>query len=446
MKTKNIIAILAALPIMAGLVACKSDDETTAKPAKERLRVLGGDIEIRSNDETTSVAVSADCHWRVQDLDAGDFGNSLTVQPREGIGDGTLVVSTDQNTTKADRTATFVLVSDGGLKQKVTIRQTGSGDGMNLSKGTFTFSAVPEGAQLLTITSNTSWTIQVPAGISWLHLDKTSGTSGVTTIQISVDNSATDAQRSATLAVLYGNSSAEFTVTQEGITGQIFLHAPEQLSRFNYEGGSQEFMVESNAEWQAYIPSSCTWLHLEESRDSTGAVRIGSGVGNSMLRVRCDANNTTRDRLTAIIIIAGSKNPQQAVVLVEQAANGSQQSVLTVGDLTSMYVANTSAEFRFSFVSDEEVVDYGLVYSATEQVPTRENAETVTVGRGGFGGNVMATLDNLQPSTTYYVRAYVLGTTLGRVYSPNVVTITTSSSQHEPGESDNPDPTLAPRR
>ena len=111
-----------------------------------------------------------------------------------------------------------------------------------------------------------------------------------------------------------------------------------------------------------------------------------------------------------------------------------------------MYVANTSAEFRFSFVSDEEVVDYGLVYSATEQLPTRENAETITVGRGGFGGNVMATLDNLQPSTTYYVRAYVLGTTLGRVYSPNVVTITTSSSQHEPGESDNPDPTLAPRR
>ncbi|SHL27980.1 hypothetical protein SAMN05216463_1493, partial [Xylanibacter ruminicola] len=34
---------------------------------------------------------------------------------------------------------------------------------------------------------------------------------------------------------------------------------------------------------------------------------------------------------------------------------------------------------------------------------------------------------------------------LGIVYSPNVVTITTSASASEPGESDNPDPQLARR-
>ena len=69
----------------------------------------------------------------------------------------------------------------------------------------------------------------------------------------------------------------------------------------------------------------------------------------------------------------------------------------------------------------------------------------VKVGDGGTGGNVMGVITNLQEMTTYYVRAYVL-THNGHSYSPNVVTITTSASQHEPGESDNPDPTLAPRR
>ena len=113
MKTKNIIAILVALPIVAGLTGCKSDDELTAKPAKEMLRVLGGDIEIRATDETTVVNVSADCHWKVQDLDTGDFGAALSVQPREGDGDGTLVIGTDQNETKSNRTATFTLISDG---------------------------------------------------------------------------------------------------------------------------------------------------------------------------------------------------------------------------------------------------------------------------------------------------------------------------------------------
>ena len=97
MKTRNIIALLVALPLMAGLTGCKSDDELTAKPAKEMLRVLGGDIEIRAIDETTVVNVSADCHWKVQDLDTGDFGITLSIQPREGDGDGSLVIGTDQN-------------------------------------------------------------------------------------------------------------------------------------------------------------------------------------------------------------------------------------------------------------------------------------------------------------------------------------------------------------
>jgi hypothetical protein len=48
MKTRNIIAIFAALPIMAGMTGCKSDEELTAKPANEILIVEGGNIEMRS--------------------------------------------------------------------------------------------------------------------------------------------------------------------------------------------------------------------------------------------------------------------------------------------------------------------------------------------------------------------------------------------------------------
>lgn len=456
MKTKNIIAILVALPMMAGLTGCKSDDELTAKPAKEMLRVLGGDIEIRATDETTVVNVSADCHWKVQDLVTGDFGNSLTVQPREGDGDGSLVISTNQNETKSNREATFTLISDGGLQQKVTIRQTPAAGALNLSSTSFQFNAdatsvkdITRTVESFTIRSNSTWQIKMPTGVSWVHLSKTSGGSSsataAETVEITVDKAVSDASRSATLTVTSEGNVVEIQVSQEGMDN-VYLQAQQELVSFVNQDGFLELFVESNAEWQAYIPSSCTWLHFEESRDSMGVIRSGSGVGNGMLRVRCDYNNTTRARQTAIIIIAGSKNPQQVVIQIEQAANGTQQPTLTIGNLTSLYVADTSAEFRFSFVSDEEVVDYGLVYSPVEQMPTHENAETFTVGGGGFGGNVMAPLDNLEPNTTYYVRAYVLGTTLGRVYSPNVVTIKTAPNEREPGESDNPDPTLAPRR
>lgn len=558
MKTRNIIALLVALPLMAGLTGCKSDDELTAKPAKEMLRVLGGEIEIRAIDETTVVNVSADCHWKVQDLDTGDFGITLSIQPREGDGDGSLVIGTDQNETKSDRTASFTLVSDAGLKQKVTIRQTPAAGALNLSSTSFTFTADKKSIkdeskefETLNIRGNSTWTIKLPDGVNWLHVSKTSGGTAAQSsesVNISVDNAVSDASRTAVFEVISEGNVVEVQVTQEGVK-DIFLRAPEQLDKIEYRGGERTFEIESNAEWHAYIPSSVSWLHFEAAMDSTGTSHGSgnsiSGVGNGKIRVYCDENNTTRDRLTAVVVIAGTKNPQQAITLIEQAANGSAQplqtsislselsvarqsanfliniaseqvvgefglvytesgnvptvtngkvvkvgnggtsrglayeltglqentrymvrafvykqnssdviysepieittkaSMLSIGELKSLYVSNTSAELRFSFTSDTDVIDYGFVYSATKPEPTRDDG-ILTIGRGGTGGNVMGTITNLQESTTYYVRAYVL-TERGHMYGPNVVTITTSASQHEPGESDNPDPQLAPK-
>ena len=558
MKTRNIIALLVALPLMAGLTGCKSDDELTAKPAKEMLRVLGGDIEIRAIDETTVVNVSADCHWKVQDLDTGDFGISLSIQPREGDGDGSLVIGTDQNETKSDRTASFTLVSDAGLKQKVTIRQTPAAGALNLSSTSFTFNADRTSAkdetrsvETLNIRSNSTWTIKLPDGVNWLHVSKTSGGTAAQSsesVNITVDNAVSDASRTAVFEVISEGNVVEVQVTQEGVK-DIFLRAPEQLDKIEFRGGERMLRIESNAEWHAYIPSSVNWLHFEAAMDSTGTSHGSgnsiSGVGNGEIRLYCEENNTTRDRLTAVVIIAGTKNPHQAITLIEQAANGSAQplqtsislselsvarqsanfliniaseqvvgefglvytesgnvptvtngkvvkvgnggtsrglayeltglqentrymvrafvykqnssdviysepieittkaSMLSIGELKSLYVSNTSAELRFSFTSDTDVIDYGLVYSATNHEPTRAD-EILTIKQGGTGGNVMGTITNLQEGTTYYVRAYVL-TNSGHTYGPNVVTITTSVSQHEPGESDNPDPQLAPK-
>lgn len=548
MKTKNIIAILAALPVLAGLVGCKSDDQPEAKPAKEILMVLGGDvIQYRASETgpSTEVSVKADCRWTVE-LNRGNFGDDLSVNPRQGNGNGTLVITSDQNTTPGLlREATITLVSDGGLRQNITVRQTGGDDALNLSKTSFNFAATTTEAQLLTITSNTSWQILAPSGVNWVHFSRTSSTDGQGPIEITVDNAVSDATRTAAVAITYGSGkSAQFEVTQEGITN-VSLRVPTEDIRWSYEPNTDKISVESNAEWHAYIPSSATWLRFEGLQTSDG--HSLSGVGNGEFRIMCEENNTSRDRLSAVVIIAGTKNPQQAVVVVEQKGNSSPQPLQTsvsitnlstlresakfllnivsesvvgqyglvysatnqmptrdnaqvvmmgqgglsqgaVGDLTglvqgttyfvrgfvenivtgetlysdvvsiqtpvpvtivgelySMLVADTYAEFRFSFVADEEAADYGLVYSASNQTPTI-NDNVKMVGEKGTSRSVLGEIKNLQENTTYYVRAYVHSSSGNYVYSPNVVTITTSPSYHEPGESDNPDPTLAPRR
>lgn len=548
MKTKNIIAILAALPMLAGLVGCKSEDQPEAKPAKEILMVLGGDvIQYRASETgpSTEVSVKADCRWTVE-LNRGNFGDDLSVNPRQGNGNGTLVITSDQNTTPGLlREATITLVSDGGLRQKITVRQTGGDDALNLSSTSFNFAATTTEAQLLTITSNTSWQILAPSGVNWVHFSRTNSADGQGPVEITVDNAVTDATRTAAVAVTYGSGkSAQFEVTQEGITN-VSLRVPTQDIRWSYEPNEGMITVESNAEWHAYIPSSATWLRFEGPQMS-GEHSL-TGVGNGEFRIMCEENNTSRDRLSAVVIIAGTKNPQQAVVVVEQKGNSSQQPLQTsvnitnlstlresatfllnivsesvvghyglvysasnqmptrdnsqvvnlgngglsqgavgeltgltqgttyfvrgfvenlvtgetlysdvvvietpvpvtsVGELYSMHVADHYAEFRFSFVADEEAADYGLVYSTSNQMPTINDNRT-KVGENGTSRSVFGVIEELQENATYYVRAYVHSTSGNYVYSPNVVTITTSSSVHEPGESDNPDPTLAPRR
>ena len=312
MKTKNIIAILAALPIVAGFTGCKSDDETEAKPAKEILIVEGGDIVLRANEENKSVTVTADCAWTVT-YDEGDFGSKLSVQPLKGNGNGTLVITSDQNATMSDRTASITLTSDGGLKQKITIRQTSSDPGMTVTKSKFDFEAIPSESQLLTITSNTNWSIQVPSGVNWLHLSKTSGSSGSEAIDITVDEIQSDADRSATFTIQYGSSSTEIEVNQKGKSNIELTVTPNELPYFAAAGGTQTVRITSNAAWRAFVPSSAqSWLKVVPSE----------GVGNAEISITVDENTSTqRERLSMVIIIAGSQSPKQGDILVQQYAS-----------------------------------------------------------------------------------------------------------------------------
>ena len=314
MKTRIFFTILASLPLIAGLTGCKSDEETQAKPAKEMLKVEGGDVEIRASEETKSVAITADCPWTVTydggDESEGGFGNKITVQPLNGNGNGTIIITTNQNATMSDRTATITLTSSGGLKQVISVRQTSSDPGMTVTKKLYEFEAVPSASQLLTISSNTSWNIIVPSGVDWIHLSKTSGSSGSEPIDISVDEIQTDADRSATFTIQYGSNSTEIEVKQAGKTNISLNVTPEELAIFSPDGGTQMIQVSSNAAWRAFVPSSAQgWLHIEPA----------SGVGNGEIRVTCDEHKeTARDRMTVVIVVAGSQNPQQRDVFVEQ--------------------------------------------------------------------------------------------------------------------------------
>ena len=320
MKTRNIIAILAALPLVAGFTGCKSDEETGAKPAKEILIVEGGnEIVLRSGDSIMSVPITADCAWSVESLESADggFDGMLSVQPTRGNGNGALVISTNQNRGVQPRLATITLTSDGGLKQIISLRQTSGDPTMSISERSVDFAAAPDAAKQLVIASNNGWTIDMPSGVNWVHLNKTKGSAGSETVDITVDKLNNDMARATKLNVLYGTSSAQVIVRQDGMnSANISLDVSTDQIYMEAQGGEQMLRVSSNSIWRAFVPSSAqSWLHIEPA----------TGAGDGEIHVWCEPHHDAeRDRLTLIVLVAGTQNPKQRDVLVQQSAGNEE--------------------------------------------------------------------------------------------------------------------------
>ena len=312
MKTKNIITILAVLPMMAYMTACKSDDVTEAKPGLELLNVEK-EVAFAAQETSWTVKIVADCYWEVTSVDNPGW-DDLTVSPRSGEGNSTLVLTTEQNHRSVERTAVVTLTTKGGLQQRIIIHQTRSGADLSINEEVFEFDD-NAGQKSLIISCNTNWEILGLSSTDWLKLEQTSGGAGVIEIPIIVNENYDDTNRAVTLTVSagsIGDNCIDFMVTQTGKTNITLSVSNELLPIFPAEGGVQTVQVNSNAGWRAFVPSTAQdWVHIEPA----------FGFGNGEIQVRCDGYGvTTRDRMTVVIVTAGSLNPQQSDIFVQQSA------------------------------------------------------------------------------------------------------------------------------
>ena len=307
MKTKRLLfSICVGLPLMTGLTACTSDETTEAKPAQELLMV-DKDISMPASETSWSVNINADCHWDVTDID-NEGWEELTVSPRSGDGNGTLVLTSEENHSSIDRTATIIISTKGGLEQHITLRQMRSDAALSINQEVFNFTD-EGGTQSLVIASNSDWTITGHEGISWLELGQTSGNTGTTEVPIIVKGAYDETNRSVELTATAGNNKISFTITQEGKLSIILSVSTNELPMFAGEGDSQTLSVTCNAAWYAYLPASASWIHIEPA----------FGFGDGEIQVTCDGNPSMRDeRQSTFIVTAGTKTVLQKNILIKQ--------------------------------------------------------------------------------------------------------------------------------
>lgn len=309
MNRKHILAVLSSLPLVACLFACSSDNEESK--AEEEMLNVEREVAFAATETSWSVKLTADCAWEVTSVEKSGW-DDFSVSPKSGKGNSVLVISSEANHTSEDRIATFIIQTNGGLKQKVTVHQTKSGADLSISSQEFNYDD-KEGTQTLTVKCNTNWEILGMTGIDWLEIGQTSGGAGEFEIPIKVKEIFDDAERVALLTVSagsLGDNIFDVIVTQSG-KPQISLALSTYALPVAAAGGTQTITVTCDGAWSAAVPASMGWVSISPT----------SGVGNGEITVTCDANTSIQERLTVLTVSAGTQRPQRGDVVITQSPN-----------------------------------------------------------------------------------------------------------------------------
>ena len=425
-KNNMNIKYLYTILVSTSLAACSSETLTDAKLTDELLNIEK-EVELTAIETEQQVAVSADCHWEV--AVNKDTWADLTVQPLSGDGNGIITLKTNSNSTVNERTATLVISSQGGLRQKITIRQTLGGATLVVNKSELAFDAETTASQTFTVTSNTDWNI-LGLDADWASVEPMSGSEGTTEVKVTVSEIQDDRDRSTTLTVALANGTGQHDVhiSQPGKTNISLTLTPEQLEPFKATGGTQTVSIRCNARWYVDVPEKPDWLMLSTD----------GGTGNGELTITCAENKTMEPRMLRIHFTSGSRTPKQTSIVASQRA-ATLPEFTTPLTLVTGSLTNHEAAFTFGYQSAFPLTAHGFCYSTTSQTPTIGDGH-IPLGAGTTAdASVSTILTGLSPLTTYYVRAYIQSdvTPLQTLYS-NMVTITTLGNT--PGKGENPYP------
>ena len=400
------LASLLVLPL-GSLTSCSDKEETDVLASDElslNMTLTPTIVDLPARNASQDITITSNTAWgAVSDVTWAKLSASL------GVGNSTLSVLLEDNTSTEPRTATITF-SYGSTQQTVTINQAALNAALSTTSVTL---PARDASQEIGITTNSTWTVSTFD--TWIHILNEKG-DGDGKFTVTLDNNLNTQNRQGTVTVAYGNGKMTIDVTQEPATATL----SDQSASFTAKSSSHTIKVTSNTVWSAEAENS--WIHIEDAE----------GEVNGRFIIKVDDNKSLSSRQGKVIFNYGTG--KQTITISQEAASATKFEKTQANNI-GRYQADITGIFNSEF----DVTEYGVVYSATSSVPTidDDNSHQVAVGKTPVSQDIVsATIKGLKAGSKNYARIYTKGP-LGTEYSP-VVTFVTSGGA--PSSNDNPTP------
>lgn len=244
-----------------------------------------------------NISVTSNVDWTVSCQDSW-----VTISPTTGSGNGSFKISVTENnsfqersstvTVKAEDKVATVKVSQLSLTPSITINPTGAE--IDAAGGTVS----------VDVTSNSPWTVSVPAEGAWAVPDVTSG-EGSKTVTFTVAENTEFTARSVDVTFTAQDKSAVVKISQTAPTPTLELSA--EVLNIEAAGGSLSVDVTSNAPWTVTAPEGCDWISADPAS--------GEGDGKVTFTV---AENPALSARSAVVTFKETVGNMEKTVTINQ--------------------------------------------------------------------------------------------------------------------------------
>lgn len=402
------LASLLLLPLSL-LASCSDKEETDVFASKElslNMTLTPTVVDLPARNASQDITITSNTAWgAVSDVTWAKLSATL------GVGNSTLSVLLEDNTSTEPRTATITF-SYGNTQQTVTINQAAVNATLSSTEVTL---PARDASQEIGITTNSTWTVSTFD--TWIHILTEKG-DGDGKITFTLDNNPEIQTRQGKIIVAYGQGTQDIIVNQDPATASLST----QEVTLGAKSASQDIKVTSNATWSAESDNS--WIHIEDA----------TGEANGRFTITVDDNKSLNNRQGKVTFTYG--NGTLSIVVKQEPAETTKFEKVQANNV-GRYQADITGIFNSTF----DVTEYGIVYSAVVEDPTLEeenaNIHKEVISTTPIAQNIVsATIKGLKAGSKNYARIYTKGP-LGTEYSPVVSFVTSGGS---PSSDDNPTP------